>query len=381
MTTKKKINWLTTLFLTITPIVGIAGTITLACMHLVFWQTVTLAVVMAIFGGISITGGYHRLFSHQTYQATWPVRLFYLLFGAATFEGSVLEWCTDHRNHHLYTDTDKDPYSIKGGFWYAHIGWLFALDPSKRDYSNVEDLMKDPLVRFQHKFYIPIAITVSFVLPILLATLWGDWLGGLIIAGALRITFSQHTTFFINSVCHMFGKQNYSDRITARDNWVTALLTFGEGYHNFHHQFPKDYRNAIRFYQYDPTKWFINLLAYLGLASNRVKMSQQKIMEYKIAMDKKRLSHVMKKSTTLQNMYDNITSLLSQADKLERAYKKLKSARLNDLQVKADEYKSLLKKHQRDLKLLNTKLKHLMKAWGYLIKEPLQLDQMAAQNS
>ncbi len=377
----KKINWLNTLYLTLNTGIAIVGTIILAVMGMVYWQTIVLTVVLAIFGGISITGGYHRLFSHRAYDAAWPVRLFYVLFGAATFEGSVSEWCTDHRNHHLYTDTDKDPYSIKGGFWHAHMGWLFTLDADKRDYSNVADLQKDPLVRFQNKFFIPIAIIIGYCLPIAIAFFgWGDWLGGLIIASALRIVFSQQTTFFINSICHMFGKLTYSDKSTARDNWVTALFTFGEGYHNFHHKFPIDYRNAIRFYQFDPTKWLIRTLAFLGLAKNLKTVSMQKILAYKLIMDKKRLTDTAKKITLsntnkelVQNLYDNIMQLIHKTDKLEKAYQSLKKTKLSDLQVKADEYKVMLKNQHQELRLLKSKLKHLAKAWGYLVKDQLTL--------
>lgn len=361
MPSQKKINWLNTLFLTINPLIAIVGTIMLAYFHMIYWQTIVLAVMLAIFGGMSITGGYHRLFSHKAYKAAWPVRLFFLIFGAATFEGSILEWCTDHRNHHLYTDTPKDPYSIKEGFWHAHIGWLFTLDPTKRDYSNVTELQEDPLVRFQHKFYLPIAVATGYFLPIAIAACWGDWIGGLIIAGTLRITYSQHSTFFINSICHMFGKRTYSDKHTARDNWVTALFTFGEGYHNFHHQFPLEYRNAIRFYQYDPTKWMIRTLAFFGLATDLKTISEQKILQYKIMMDKKNLGEESK--TVLQTSYETIMTVVSKIDHLEKTYQKLKNDRFADLQIKADEYKILLKKKHHELKSSKVKLKRLAKEW------------------
>ena len=370
MSNAKKINWLNTLFLTINPLVAIVGTIVLACLHMICWQTVLLTVILAIAGGISITAGYHRLFSHLSYKAAWPISLFYLLFGAGTFEGSVLEWSTDHRNHHLYTDTPKDPYSIKGGFWHAHIGWLFTLDPSKRDFSNVTDLQTDPLAQLQHRFYVPIAIFIGYILPVAIAALcWNDWIGGLLIAGALRITFSQHTTFFINSVCHMFGKRPYSDKHTARDNWITALFTFGEGYHNFHHQFPLEYRNAVRFYQYDPTKWFIRTLAFLGLAKDLKTISKQKILKYKINMDTKRLAEEPK--AALQALHETIMTMLSKADQLETVYRKFKSYNLSDLQIKADEYKAILKKQHQELKLLKANLKQLTKEWDQHVKRYL----------
>ena len=201
------------------------------------------------------------------------------MFGAATFEGSALEWCTDHRNHHCYTDTDRDPYSVKHGYWHAHIGWLFTLDPSKRNFANVAELQNSALIRFQHRYYIVISILMGFVLPTVIASFWGEPLAGFVIAGALRITLSHHSTFCINSLCHILGKRKYSDKITARDNWLSALVTFGEGYHNYHHRFPIDYRNGVRLYQFDPGKWLVRGLSFVGLAKNLRYISKKRILE------------------------------------------------------------------------------------------------------
>jgi stearoyl-CoA desaturase (delta-9 desaturase) len=159
----------------------------------------------------------------------------------------------------------------------------------------------------------------------------------------------------------MFGKRTYSDKHTARDNWVTALFTFGEGYHNFHHQFPLEYRNAIRFYQYDPTKWMIRTLAFFGLATDLKTISEQKILQYKIMMDKKNLGEESK--TVLQTSYETIMTVVSKIDHLEKTYQKLKNDRFADLQIKADEYKILLKKKHHELKSSKVKLKRLAKEW------------------
>lgn len=277
----KKINWTNTIFLILTPIVGIVGTILLLTLNRICWPTWILAGILIIFCGFSITTGYHRLFSHVSYKAHGLVRLIFILFGSACFEGSVLEWSTDHRNHHRYTDTEKDPYNINQGFWYAHMGWLLILDKNKRNFENVADLTPDPLLQFQHRFFVPIAVLIGFILPTSLAALWGDPLGGFIIAGALRITFNHHSTFCINSVCHYFGKKTYSSRQSARDHWFTALFTFGEGFHNFHHQFALDYRNGIRAYDFDPTKWLIWGLSRIGLAWDLKRVSDDRILAYK----------------------------------------------------------------------------------------------------
>jgi len=227
--------------------------------------------------GFSITLGYHRLFSHLSFKAKRPVRLFTLLFGAASFENSALDWSADHRIHHKHVDEDEDPYDISKGFFYAHIGWLlFRLKP-KPPVTNVKDLEADPLVMWQHRYVQWIGLVVGFVVPTLLGWAYGHFVTGtpaetalacFLIPGLLRTVVVQQGTFCINSLCHLFGRQPYSTRHSARDSWWVALLTFGEGYHNYHHEFQHDYRNGVKPWQFDPTKWIIWTLAKLGLASD-----------------------------------------------------------------------------------------------------------------
>jgi stearoyl-CoA desaturase (Delta-9 desaturase) len=338
MSQNKHINWTNTLFLILVPIIGIVGTVLFCVFSLVSWPTWVLTGGMLVLGGMSITAGYHRLFSHKTYQAVWPVRLFFVLFGSSTFEGSVLEWSTDHRNHHRYSDTDQDPYSIKKGFWHAHMGWLFTLDVSKRDYSNVEDLKKSWLLRLQHDYFIPFAVVMGFLLPAGIASLWGDPLAGFIIAGALRITVGHHGTFCINSLCHALGKRRYSDKSSARDNWLSALLTFGEGYHNYHHRFPLDYRNGIRFYQYDPSKWLVRSLAYLGLASNLHRIPKYRIIQARVETQKRLIAEKLH-HPVLESLHESIVQAITSIKKFESIY----------AESKCKEYRIKLKRAKSEL--------------------------------
>ena len=220
--------------------------------------------------GFSITLGYHRLFSHATFRAKLPVRLFTLIFGAAAFENSVLMWASEHRRHHKHVDHDEDPYDITKGFFHAHIGWLlFKLWPQP-PFDNVADLKKDRLVMWQHRYIHLLAVVMSFGLPALLGGLWDGWagaLGGFLIGGVAKVVVLQHGTFLINSACHTIGRQPYSTRCSARDSFLLALFTGGEGYHNFHHEFQHDYRNGVKPWQWDPTKWLIWSLSKLGLTS------------------------------------------------------------------------------------------------------------------
>ena len=243
--------------------------------------------------GLSITLGYHRLFSHLTFKARWPVRLFTLLFGAAAFENSVLCWAADHRRHHKFVDHDDDPYDISKGFFHAHIGWiLFKLQP-ETSLEWVKDLQQDRLVRWQHRHYLAIALLVGFGLPTVLGWLWGGWtsaLGSFLMAGVARVVFVQHMTFFINSLCHTLGRQPYSGQCTARDSAIMAWFTFGEGYHNFHHAFQHDYRNGVKPWQFDPTKWSIWLLNKLGLVRQLRRVPDEKILLAEVAEQQRQLA-------------------------------------------------------------------------------------------
>lgn len=288
-----RINWTNSSFL-----IGTAF-VTCTAVPLYLWHfgldafQLTLFLAFVIGTGLSITLGYHRLFAHIAFQAKWPVRLVTLLFGAAAFENNALAWVSDHRRHHKHVDHDDDPYDISKGFWHAHIGWiLFKLDPEP-PWDNVNDLRKDPLVMWQVRWYVPIAVGVGFVLPAALGYLYSGWagaLGAFLLAGVARVTAVQHMTFFINSLCHTVGRQPYSDRCSARDSWVMALFTFGEGYHNYHHEFQHDYRNGVKWWQWDPTKWTIWTLEKLGLVEGLRRVPEEKILLSQLADTRRRLN-------------------------------------------------------------------------------------------
>jgi stearoyl-CoA desaturase (delta-9 desaturase) len=229
-------------------------------------------LVFALFlagNGMAITAGYHRLWAHRAYEAHWTLRLLYLVFGTMALQNSVFAWCSGHRSHHLYVDDeDRDPYSARRGFWFSHIGWMLREYPSGRcDFRNIPDLQKDPMLAFQHRHYVPLALTINVGLPLAAGIALHDVWGMLLLGGVLRLVWSHHVTFFINSLAHMWGKRPYSEANSARDNPVLAVITYGEGYHNFHHSFAHDYRNGVRWWQWDPTKWLIAALQPLGLTS------------------------------------------------------------------------------------------------------------------
>jgi stearoyl-CoA desaturase (delta-9 desaturase) len=267
----KQINWTTSSFLIGTFLLSITA------VPLYFWYFGFDWFHLALFGvlvsvtALSITLGYHRLFSHMAFQAKWPIRLLVLIFGSGAFENSVLMWASEHRRHHKHVDHEEDPYDISKGFFHAHIGWLlFKLLPQP-PFDNVNDLKKDRLVMWQHRYVHLLAVFTSFGIPALIGALWDGWagaLGGFLIGGVAKVVVVQHCTFFINSACHTVGRQPYSTRCSARDSLLMAVLTFGEGYHNYHHEFQHDYRNGIKPWHWDPTKWIIWALAKLKLAGS-----------------------------------------------------------------------------------------------------------------
>jgi stearoyl-CoA desaturase (Delta-9 desaturase) len=277
-----RLDWVNIAFLTAVHVAALAGLVYAVATGIV-WMSVALGVVWLLGSGISITGGYHRLFSHRSYRCATPLKLSYLLFGAAAMQNSALNWCCDHRRHHANTDEEDDPYNARRGLWWSHIGWVFYKD-DPLDYSNVRDLSGDRLVAWQHRYYLVIGPVMSFAVPAAIAAAWGDAMGGLLFAGCIRLALQYHSTFSINSIAHRFGRQPYNTTTTARDSGVVAFMTLGEGYHNFHHKFPGDYRNGIRLFDFDPTKWLVSLMSRIGVTWDLKRVSSHTIEEAKRQM-------------------------------------------------------------------------------------------------
>jgi stearoyl-CoA desaturase (delta-9 desaturase) len=284
---KPSIIWLNVALFSITFLVAAIAVPYRAYTHGFDLVEICFALLCFIYCGMSITAGYHRLWSHRTYQAHWSIRLIFALGGAFALQNSILHWSSDHRVHHKHVDNnDKDPYSAKMGFWYSHIGWMCREYQRDRyeDYRNTRDLQKDEIVMWQHKHYLLLMLLMNIGIPIAFGLWHGDLINSLLLVGFFRLVMSHHTTFFINSLAHVWGKQTYTDSNTARDNGFLAFLTFGEGYHNYHHIFENDYRNGIRWWQFDPTKWLIKTCHWLGLADKLRTTPEDKIEKARIAM-------------------------------------------------------------------------------------------------
>lgn len=373
--TKKPIqlDWLPVLFLGLTPVAAIVLTTWYIMSGAFSWWSVVLFVAFYTMTAMSITGGYHRLFSHKSYDANFLVRLLYALFGAAAFQNSILKWATDHRIHHRFVDSDKDPYSISKGFLYAHIGWMLTKEEPHPHYKAYQrDLVNDKIVMWQDKYYVWIAVSMGLILPGVLGwAFFNSFLGGLAIGGFLRLVAVHHGTFLINSLSHWWGKQTYTDTNSAKDNLFAAFLTFGEGYHNFHHLFANDYRNGIRWYHWDPTKWLIQFKSRLGLVHNLRKTPDESILKAKLIMDEKRLAsktsvdHFVKFQSHLEEMKGKLLDAQLKVSALKAEYIRVK----NDKSADCKEKLVLLKKDWQ-----NAKAEWLIsyKIWKLTLKQVLK---------
>jgi stearoyl-CoA desaturase (delta-9 desaturase) len=226
--------------------------------------------VMYIVTGMGITVGYHRLVAHQSFDCAVWVKKVLLIAGGWALQNSALVWGADHIRHHARTDTEEDPYNATKGFWHSHCGWLFYETPHRTDKYAIR-LRRDPVILWQHRYYWVIVVS-GLAIPFASGFWWhGSWMGGvstLLLGGLFRIFMVLNSTFTISSLCHRIGTQPYGAQDSSRDSWLISFVSFGEGYHNYHHTYARDYRNGPKWYNFDPSKWIIYTLSVIGLASN-----------------------------------------------------------------------------------------------------------------
>jgi stearoyl-CoA desaturase (Delta-9 desaturase) len=261
---KRYTRWAGVVLFTALILFGVVGTPIYIFHYGISTSEIILFLLYFFATSMAITVGYHRLFAHTTYKTNNVIRFLLLFFGAATYEQSAVKWASQHRQHHQFTDTDNDPHNVKRGFWYSHIGWILFYKHSVNS-KNVTDLLQNKLVLNQYRHYKLWAAVSGIFLPMLIGFLIGYPLGAFLMAVCLRVFLVMNTAFFINSYAHMVGTNSFNRKESARDNWLGALLTNGEGYHSFHHRFPNDYRNSFQWYHWDPSKWVIYFLSLLNL--------------------------------------------------------------------------------------------------------------------
>jgi len=286
--------------------------------------------LLLVLNGIGIGSGYHRLWSHRTYDAHPALQWFLAILGGMSLQNSIIVWCARHRIHHRdVDDNDKDPYSIGRGFWFAHIGWMLRDYPSSEvDYSVVRDLEKDPVTAWQHRWYWTLVWTTNLGVPVLLGWMTGDILGMFLLAGVARLVLNHHVTFFINSLAHMWGSQPYTDENSARDQHFLALITYGEGYHNYHHMFQSDYRCGIRWWHLDINKWFISTCAMLGLVRNRNRAPMFKVLRARVNMDFKNARRKLEQDGVSSRWKDLVETEYAQFAEIVKEWQQLQMERV-----------------------------------------------------
>lgn len=289
-TVRDETTWISKIITMIAVIVPPTGVL-IAAFH--YWGVylspvdVVTSVVMYVACGLGITVGYHRLFSHKSFRTTNTVRGALAILGSMTIQGPVTQWVTDHRKHHAMSDAPGDPHSPHVGrdgehhgivgLWWAHMGWLFRTKGMERGEIWGQDLYREPLIRRIDRFYL-VWVALSVGIPYLVGFVATGFTnqGGvqtLVWAGLIRIFLFQHATWSINSVCHMFGRRAFRTADHSRNNWLLALPSFGEAWHNNHHAFPGSAVHGIDRKQIDISAGVITLLERMGLAWDVKRMS------------------------------------------------------------------------------------------------------------
>ncbi len=325
-------------------------------LSLILWT-----VALVFISGTAITAGYHRLYSHSTYKAHPAVEAVLLFFASLATQGSALRWCNDHRLHHAFVDTEKDPYSVKKGLLHAHVLWMFfrtrPIDPKV-----ISDLSRNKLLVFQDKYYVWCMLFANIVTFLAVGWILGDFLGAFLFTWWVRLFALHHSTWCINSLAHYWGTRFYSREHSAVDNYLISLLTYGEGYHNYHHVFSNDYRNGIRWYHFDPGKWLIWILHKMGLAYNLKKVSDDRIERQLLLHHRDELLEKMKASFHVQKdlmaakiteICDQLYSLLGKKQALIESYRKGQKDLLHEIREVKKQIKSNWKMWRSAVKLVN----------------------------
>ena len=236
-------------------------------------QTSAFAWLLYVMSGLGITAGAHRLWAHRSYKARFPLRVILMLFNTLAFQDAAMHWARDHRVHHKYSETDADPHNATRGFFFSHIGWLLCRKhpdvKEKGSKLDISDLKNDPVLRFQQKNYMILMPIICFLIPTAVPMyFWGEtFTNSWFVATMFRYCFILNVTWLVNSAAHKWGGKPYDKNINPAQNNSVAALAFGEGFHNYHHVFPWDYKTAeLGSYHLNATTAFIDFFAKIGWA-------------------------------------------------------------------------------------------------------------------
>jgi stearoyl-CoA desaturase (Delta-9 desaturase) len=248
------------LIIVITPLLGTLLAIRMLWQFAVNWSDLVLLAAIYSVTVPGVTIGYHRMLTHRSFRPHPIVKTIFLILGSMSAQGPALEWAASHIKHHALADREGDPHSPLDGFFHAHMGWLFngMADPNV----YCRHLLKDQIVVFiSYTFWL--WVVLSLIIPYMI----GGWTG-LLWGGLVRIFLLQHITFSVNSVCHTFGKREFSTNDQSHNEWIVGLLAFGEGWHNNHHAFPRSAFHGLHWWQFDLSGYIILILEHLGMVDD-----------------------------------------------------------------------------------------------------------------
>ncbi|CAG2170181.1 unnamed protein product [Oppiella nova] len=304
-TYKQRIVWSPLIVLLLVHIIGIYGWFCqLRSFH---HKTYIWTYVLYALSDLGIALGAHRLWTHRSFKAHSSVKIVFMLMQTIAMQRSVFFWSRDHRMHHKYSETDADPHNSKRGFLFAHIGWLVyhkhpeLIEKSKQ--IDLTDLTSDPVVMFQRKHIIVLSVLIAIIIPVVVPmVLWDESFINAFIANTFRYLFALHTTFLVNSVAHMHGLRPYDEIIEPRESNAAIYLTFGEGYHNFHHTFPYD-SNTAEYdwrYNFNITSLILAILEKMNLVYD-LKLAPKSYVHKKKSMCQTNGSVLILNATTLMS--------------------------------------------------------------------------------
>jgi stearoyl-CoA desaturase (delta-9 desaturase) len=275
---------------TMVPFLLLALAVKQAWNGLLHWEDILVFTIMFVPIGFGVTVGFHRLFTHRSFETSRPMRALWAILGSASVEGPVIEWVAYHRKHHAFSDQEGDPHSphhdhgdgwvgaVKGLF-HAHMGWVWFSDDLAEEQRYAKDLLKDPVVRAVDRtflLWVVASIAIPFGLGVALTGAVAGGLTAMLWGGAVRIFLTHHITFSINSLCHFFGRKRYDTGDESRNLAWLSVFTFGESWHNNHHAFPTSARHGLGWREIDLSGSLISLMERVGLVWNVVRISPER---------------------------------------------------------------------------------------------------------
>jgi stearoyl-CoA desaturase (delta-9 desaturase) len=259
--TRRGMNWRNLAF------VGTIHLLAIPAFFMFSWKNLIVMLVLNwVVGGLGVGLGYHRLLTHRSFRAPKWLEYFLTSLGTMSVQDGPSKWVATHRMHHAFVETERDPHTTRVGFWWAQVGWVLWGTAQDHDAMTmkrfVPDLLRDRGQRLIAQFYM-----VPIMVSALLLFAFGGW--PLVFWGVfVRVVFGWHTTWFVNSLSHLYGKRPFDTADDSTNNWFVALLTFGEGWHNAHHAFPTSARHGLKWYQFDLNWITIRLFEKLGWAAD-----------------------------------------------------------------------------------------------------------------